>query len=249
MEYLERTAIAGNTVNINKERSIQMDTPQKEQVVINVQIPINEVVQQISNNLDAIFTKPEFTETLDFAIASYVTANSEEIAANVDFDEKIKDEVQSLIEDFESNFDVTNYISISDIASEVSSEIDLESSLEYHLSLYSPTSKCNSSKSAYNAIIKSINYDLMCHGTDKRETHYVHEISIYEQLERVVREIIQKYNEEQNANLVNDIRKYEFKRERRFTVEEFSKIIENSGVLDRDKAKEIKNYLDGYSSI
>jgi hypothetical protein len=168
---------------------------------VSVNIPINLLVGSLaeSNVLVNIVSKKcqesvehyikenagELIDTHDIVTSHTI----EEHIEDFDFDDKISGYLSDNID---------NYISISDISSEVASELDSDdivlTGIDNALDNFSPTNSCGTSKKAYEAIIDSIRYDLMCHGIKEstRESHYAYGegLTIFNQLKRVIEEIV-----------------------------------------------------------
>lgn len=224
MEYLEKTEIAGNTITTKQENNMENQTQHTINVtvpvseVIKLAVPANEIIKEMTKNSEfvnflfdnenAVYKLQEVlrekieekvescvAETTENSVEEYFSENGSELLDryNVMTSDNIDEHIGSYLSD---NLD--DYINQSDIVDEVVSSLDdrdfVTDAIENNLNQYSPKSTCGISKKAYEAIIDSVRYDLMCHGINEstRESHYIHGdgLTIFNQLKRIIEEIV-----------------------------------------------------------
>lgn len=192
MEYLERTEIAGNTI-ITKQES-NMETQQSNEV--SIKIPVNQLIDSLAqSNIITNLISNAVAETTENSVEEYFSEKGSELLDRYDImtSDNIDEHIGSYLSD---NLD--EYIDQSSIVDDVVSSLDdrdlVTDAIENNLDQYSPQSSCGIAKKAYEAIIDSVRYDLMCHGIKEstRESHYVHGegLTIFNQLKRIIEEIV-----------------------------------------------------------
>jgi hypothetical protein len=207
MEYLERTEIAGNTINTKQENN--METQQGNEV--SIKIPVNQLIDSLAqSNIITNLIGDAVAENTENNVEKYFSEKGSELLDRYDIMtiDNIDEHIGSYLSD---NLD--EYIDQSDIVDDVVSRLDdrdlVADAIENNLDQYSPQSSCGIAKKAYEAIIDSVRYDLMCHGIKEstRESHYVHGegLTIFNQLKRIIEEIVD--DRIHKAELVNTANK------------------------------------------
>jgi hypothetical protein len=192
MEYLERTEVAGNSITTKQEN--KMETQQSNEV--SIKIPVNQLIDSLAeSNIITNLISDAVAENTENSVDEYFSEKGSELLDRYDImtSDNIDEHIASYLSD---NFD--EYLDQSDIVNDVISRIDdrdlVNDGIENNLDQYSPQSSCGMAKKAYEAIIDSVRYDLMCHGINEstRESHYVHGegLTIFNQLKRIIEEIV-----------------------------------------------------------
>ena len=201
MEHLERTEVAGNTININKqENKMEEQVEQKIEtntVVIPVNIPVKDLVDRMvkdGNLINLITQDGEFdtvvesilSDKADDAISQYISSNSSSIAS----------ELGSEIRDI-----VSDSLDYYDIASNVYDNIDWEdkvsTEVESMMQSFEAGSSCSTAKAAASIIIDTIRYDLIKHLRAEQGATSVYEATITDSLTKFIDERIEERLEQE----------------------------------------------------
>jgi hypothetical protein len=210
MEYIERTEVAGNTVNLNTNQQEKNMTEQAEQKVesnistIPINIPVKELMNKMikdGNLINIIVEDGEFDNAVEEilidkgedAISEYISNHSNYIA----------DSIESNIKDI-----VNDSIDYSEIADNVECEVDwsskIQNEVESMMQSYSAGSTCSTAKAAAVIIIDTIRYDLVSHLREDQNFPIVYSETITNSLTKFIDQRIEvRLNEEKEQYLKN----------------------------------------------
>jgi hypothetical protein len=210
MEYIERTEVAGNTVNRNTNQQEKNMTEQTEQKVesniptIAVNIPVKELMDKMikdGNLINIIVEDSEF----DIAVEEILTDRGEEAIEQYisNHPNYIADSIESNVKDM-----IDNSIDLAEIADTVEYEIDwsskVQNEVESMMQSYSAGSTCSTAKAAAGIIIDTIRYDLVSHLREDQSFPIVYDETITNSLTKFIDQRIEvRLNEEKEQYLKN----------------------------------------------
>lgn len=201
MEHIERTEVAGNTININKqENKVEEQVEQEIETniaVIPVNIPINDLINTMIKDgklINWVIQDSEFdtavesilSDKADDAISEYISDNASSIANELD------SEIRDIVGDS---------LDYSDIANNVEYEIDwtdrVTREVESMMQSFEAGSDCSTAKAAASIIIDTIRYDLIKHLRAEQGATSVYEATITDSLTKFIDERIEERLEQE----------------------------------------------------
>lgn len=212
MEYLERTDIARNILNTNKQEKNMTEQVQNQQVEVKINLSLEQVIEGLkaSGNLTSfVLGSDKFREMVD-----EIAGNAAETTWEENADSWISDYISSnsydIVDTLENDIKSTieNTIDYSEIASEVRDEIDIENQIDdwviSQLRQFSAGSGCDTAKQAARVIIDTIRYDLATHLRSAQGSESVYSETITGLLTKFIDERIEiRLNEEKEQYLKN----------------------------------------------
>ena len=208
-EYLEKTEIAGNTINIKNKENIMETIPMLKQVdgdniTIPIKISVDEIVKTMLKNGNLINHVVKDSE-FDTAVTSILSDSAESYIS--DWVSSNGSTIADAVGDYIGTY-VTENLDYSDIASEVKDYLDIhetvDGQIENKLSEYSAGSGCNTAKLAGSAIINTIRYDLLTAMREESGAETVYDCTIADALttfiDRRVNDRLEKEKEQYLKN-------------------------------------------------
>lgn len=201
MEHLERTEVAGNTININKqENKMEEQVEQKIEtntVVIPVNIPVNDLINTMIKDgklISWVTQDSEFdiavesilSDKADDAISEYISSNSSSIVGELDSD--IRDIVNDSLDYYDIASNVCHHIDWEDKVSE-----EVQSMMQS----FEAGSSCSTAKLAASIIIDTIRYDLIKHLRAEQGATSVYDKTITDSLTKFIDERIEERLEQE----------------------------------------------------
>jgi ASC-1-like (ASCH) protein len=260
MEYIERTEVAGNKVNLNTNQQEKNMTQQTEQTVesniptITINIPVKELMDRMikeGNLINIIVEDSEF----DIAVEEILTDKGEEA-----IEQYISNHPNSIADSIEANIKdmIDSSIDLSEVADNVEYEIDwsgkVQNEVESMMQSYSAGSTCSIAKAAAVIIIDTIRYDLVSHLREDQNFPIVYSETITNSLTKFIDKRIEvRLNEEKEQYLKN---KQEYMQETAdklnqpvMKVEEFKAFINGLDLYQETKNRILREFDEAMTQL
>lgn len=212
MEYLERTDISGNTININKQEKEMEEQVTKvaddNSITIPVKITIDDIVQRMFKDGDLITLVVEDNE-FDKAVSNIISDNAEEYIS--DWVSSNGSDIAESVGDYIGEY-VSQNIDLSDLASDVRDYLDVDdiasTAIHNQLEQYNPGNGCQTAKLAAKAIIDTIRYDLITSMREEKGAQSIYEFTIADSLNRFIDKRIEARLKQEKELYVKNKREY-----------------------------------------
>lgn len=192
MEYIERTEIAGNTIN---NQPTKQESKMEEQVTkivddnsitVPVKITIDDIVKGMFKDGNLITLVVEDSE-FDKAVTNILSDNADDHIS--DWVSSNGSDIADAVGDYIGQY-VNENIDLSDLASDVRDYLDIDdlvsTGIHNQLEQYKAGSGCQTAKLAAKAIIDTIRYDLLTSLRSENGSESVYDFTITDSLTRFI---------------------------------------------------------------
>lgn len=212
MEHLERTDIAGNTININKQESKMEEQVTKvaddSSITVPVKITIDDIVKVMFKDGDLITLVVKDSE-FDTAVTNILSDNADSHIS--DWVSSNGSDIADAISDYIGTY-VNENIDMDEVASNVRDYIDfndvMSSEIESSLEQYNPGNGCSTAKLAAKAIINTIRYDLISSMREENGAQSIYDFTITDSLNRFIDKRIEARLEQEKELYIKNKREY-----------------------------------------